>query len=599
MASPAGATQKARVDINAKSADPSSQDPMDDPVLKAQVEAARGVAFHLLKGIKQIQMYRHAEAKFPEFMVKTHEALTAFHEKYGPLNVKVDMTNLTLHKQDLFSEDNPLSYKFFKDGIRTLVFHPGMTIEEIVQFTLIALSDPDRGAEDLNAQLWKAQIKHVEYIMVEGFRMDEFSEEEVQVEVDKIVEFLQSRLRSNTNDYLRFARVTEQDLEMKLDNIEQMRGVVISGVTATPEYKAKMQKEVHEEEYSRLFPKLISAVFQVVESGVDDPDLLEEMFLQLLDAMLLQEDFTTISQLVLKLRAMEQRQGKDSAMGKLLVTFVQRMGEEQRVLRIGEVLRNTRPKQPQDIMRYLAELDVSVVTTILDVLETIELPENRSLLTEVLVSFAKKNPQPFVDRLQSERPQTVRDMIHVLDKSNHPQKLKFFGTVMGTKNLAMKLEVIGIIARGRSAEARNMIAECLDDPNSNVRMTAARMLPEFDREKAYLDLQKVVKDEKFTKRSAEEQEAMFVALGSTNAQGALTYFDELLHKKASLFNKGRILEEKLHAIHGLIGACTIQTYKLLTELSDDKSQPHEVNQAAKIGVIKTRKVLFGDKGEPH
>ena len=596
MPTPASATRKQRVDHNASPADPKA-DPMENPELKAQVEAARGVTYHLLRGIKQIAMYRHAEGKFPEFLAKTHEALAAFHEKYGSLNLKVDLTNLTLHGQDLFTEENPLSYKFFKEGIRTLVFHPGISLEEIVQFTLIALSDPDRGAEDLNAQLWKAQIKHIEYIMVEGFRMDEFAEEEVQVEVTKIVEYLETRLRSNSNDYLRFARVTEQDLEMKLDNIEQVRGVVISGVTATAEYKAKMQREVHEEESSRLFPKLISAVFQVVESGVDDPDLLEEMFVQLLDAMLLQEDFTTISQLVLKLRAMEQRQGKDSAMAKLLKTFVQRMGEEQRVLRIGEVLRNTLPKQPQDIMRYLAELDIAVVPVLLDVLETIELPENRALLTEVMVAFAKKNPEPFVLRLQSERPQTVRDMIHVLDKSNHPQRLKFFASVMGTRNLVMKLEVMGVIARGRSAEARKLIADCLEDPNLNVRMTAARVLPEFDRDKAALDLLKVVRDDKFSKKSPEEQEAMYVALGSTNTAGALAWFDELLHKKATLFTKGRVLEEKLHAVHGLTGACTIATHKLLVELSDDKSQPAEVNQAAKIGVIKTRKVLFGDKGE--
>lgn len=601
MASPQAATQKGRADINAKSADPEapSVDPMEDPVKKAQVEAAKGVAFHLLKAIKQIGMYRHAETKFPEFLTKTHEAVKQYHDAHGPLTLKVDMTNLTLHKQDLFTEDNPLSYKFFKDGIRTLVFHPGVTVEELVTFTLIALSDPDRGAEDLNAQLWKAQLPHFEYIMVEGFRMDEFSEEEVQVEVDKVVEFLQQRLRSNSNDYLRFARVTEQDLEMQLNNIEQMRGVVITGVTATAEYKAKLQKEVHEEESSRLFPKLISAVFQVVESGVDDPELLEEMFLQLLDAMLLQEDFTTISQLVLKLRAMELRQGKGSAMGKLLETFVQRMGEEQRLQRIGEVLRSSRPKQPQDIVRYLGELGAEIAPILVDVLETIDLPENRALLIEVLVPYAKKTPQPFVDRLQSERPQTVRDMIQILDRSNHPHKLQFFGTVMGTKNLAMKLEVMGIIARGRSAEARNMIAACLDDPNANIRITAARVLPEFDREKAYLDLQKMVKDEKFAKKSAEEQEAIYVALGSTNAPGALAYFEELLHKKATLFTKGKVLEEKLHAIHGLVGACTIQTYKLLAELSEDKSQPPEVNQAAKIGVIKTRKVLFGDKGEGH
>ena len=43
-------------------------DPMKDPVQKKQVEAARDVAYHLLKGIKQIGMYRHAEAKFAEFL---------------------------------------------------------------------------------------------------------------------------------------------------------------------------------------------------------------------------------------------------------------------------------------------------------------------------------------------------------------------------------------------------------------------------------------------------------------------------------------------------------------------------------------------------
>ena len=112
-------------------------------------------------------------------------------------------------------------------------------------------------------------------------------------------------------------------------------------------------------------------------------------------------------------------------------------------------------------------------------LDTIELQENRALLTEVLVPFAKKIPDPFVNRLESDRPQTVRDMIHVLDKANHPDKLKFFSKVLDSKNLAMKLEVISIIARGRSGEARKLIAHCLEDPIRQVRMTAARVLPEY------------------------------------------------------------------------------------------------------------------------
>lgn len=568
-------------------------DPMSDPAIKKQVDLARGVAYHLLKGIKMIGMYRHNESKYGEYLTKAHAALAEFHQQFGALTLKVDVTNFQLHKQDLFSEDSQLPYKYFKDGIRQLIFRPGFTVEELTAFTVISLSDPDRGAEDLNAQLWRAQMPHFEYIMVEGFRMDEFSEEEVQVEVDKVVDYLQRRLRTASDDFLRFARVTEDDLEMKLENVEQMRGVVITGVTADPTFKARVQKDVHDEENQRLFPKLISAVFQVVESGVDDADLLTDMFTQLLDAMLLQEDFTIINQVVLKLKAMEQRSGADSAVGRLLRNFLARMGEEQRVNRVADIIRFTRLKNPQDIVRYLSNLGADTVPMLLDALELIELPENRTLLCDVLIPFAKDHADPFVNRLQSDKPQIVRDMIYVLDRSNHPDKIKFFSSVLKSKNLAIKLEVMGIIARGRTGEARKMIAAMLEDDNQQVRIQAARVLPEFDREKAFLDLMKLVKDPKFEKRSPEEHEAFYSAIGATGLNGALQYFTQLLQVKSGLFNKEKVKQDKILAVAGLGGACNIQTAKLLQEVIEDKTQPPEVINHAKLHLGRVRKALFG------
>jgi hypothetical protein len=566
---------------------------MSDPKLKKQVEMARTVAYHLLKGIKTIGMYRHNESKYGEFLAKAHEALKVFHEEHGALTLKVDLTNFLLHKQELFTDDSSLPYKYFKDGIRQLIFRPGFTIEELTTFTVISLSDPDRGAEDLNAQLWRAQMPHFEYIMVEGFRMDEFSEEEVQVEVDKVVDYLQKRLRTASEDFLRFARVTEEDLEMKLEHVEQMRGVVITGVTADASTKARLQKDVHDEENQRLFPKLISAVFQVVESGVDDAELLTDMFTQLLDAMLLQEDFTIINQVVLKLKAMEQRSGADSAVGRLLRNFLMRMGEEQRVNRVADVLKFQKLKNAPDIIKYLSNLGTDVVPLLLDALEVIELPENRTLLCDVLISHAKELPDPFVNRLQSDKPQVVRDMIYVLDRSNHPEKLKFFSTVLKTKNMAIKLEVMSIIARGRTGDARKLISALLDDESQPVRIQAARVLPEFDREKAFLDLMKIVKEPLFEKRTPQEHEAFYAAIGSTGMQGALAYFTQMLQTKPGLFNKEKVLKDKLLAVAGLGGACTIQTAKLLQEISEDKSQPPEVVNHARMHLARVRKVLFG------
>jgi HEAT repeat protein len=213
------------------------------------------------------------------------------------------------------------------------------------------------------------------------------------------------------------------------------------------------------------------------------------------------------------MKAMEQRLGSDSAVGRLLRNFTSHMGEETRVNRVADIIKTTRLKNPQEIVRYLSNLGPESVPLWLDALEVIELPENRVLLCDVLIPFAKEQPDPFVNRLQSDKPQIVRDMIYVLDRSNHPEKIRFFATVLKSRNLAVKLEVMGIIARGRTGEARKMIAAMLEDDTQQVRIQAARVLPEFDREKAFLDLMKLVKDPKFEKRSAEEHEAIYSAIG--------------------------------------------------------------------------------------
>ncbi len=576
---------------------PNEQAP--DPVVQEKVEQARNFTFHLLKGIKQIGMYRHNEAKFPEFLAKAQEAIAAYTEKHGPLSLKVEQQNLHLYGQALFSEDTPLPYKFFRDGIRQLIFRPGLSIEELVQFTMIALSEPERGADDVLAQLWRASMEHVEYVVVEGFSMEGSSEEEVQVEVDQVVGYLYARLKTNSDDFLRFARVSAEDLDAKMEGVEQMRGVVVGGVYATDDLKAKLQREIMEEEGARLFPKLVSAVFQVIEGGVDDAQLLEEIFVQLLDAMLIQDDFATINQIVLKLRAIEQREGKSSSVGRLLGYFVQKMGDEQRLNRLGEVLKTARPKNPADITRYLQVLETQSIFSLLSVLETVEIPENRVLLCDALATHAKEMPEPFIQRLESDRPQTVRDMVYILEKSQHPDRIKMFGQVLKGKNLVVKLEVMNIIARGRTGEARRLIAEALADPISQVRMLAAKLLPEFDREKAFTDLVRVVRDPGFEKKTPDEKAAMYAAIGATGLPGAISMMTQLLAVKPSMLNKGRVLNEKLLAIHGLAGGGSILTYKALQAVVEDKSQPVEVLTAARKAMYQTKKALFGDSAIPE
>ncbi|MFN7133815.1 MAG: HEAT repeat domain-containing protein, partial [Myxococcales bacterium] len=513
-----------------------ADDPLSSAENRSKLEAAKEFAFHLAKGIKNIGIYRHNTGKYPEYVGKAYEAVQKFTSQFGPMSIKVEAQCFSMFKQPIFEADSAdnLPYKFYSDGIRHLIFRPELSLDEFLKFVLIALSDPKRG-EDVLSQMWKGGFENIEYIVVEGFSVGEMNDEEVAVEVDKIVGYLYARLRSDSEDYMRFARVSAEDLEMKLEGVDQMRGVVVAGETADEKYIQKIQEEIKEDEESRLFPKIVTCVFQVIdEGGLTDVDALRDIFVQLLDSMLLQEDFATINALLVKFRAMERDPARAEIAGSLKTYFQQKMGEEQRIRRIGDILASTRLKQPQDVFRYLYSLDEAAVVPLLEVLETIDVPENRQIVCDALAALGKNMPDPFVNRLQSEKSQTVRDMIYVIDKCDFPDKLKYFGETLKNPNLAVRLEVLAILSKSKTEQCRRFIVAALTDQNAQMRIQAAKVLPNMSPEKAMQDLMRLIKSPDFEKREQREKEAVYQALGATNQQGALAHFAALLQQKSLL-----------------------------------------------------------------
>ncbi|MBX7116098.1 MAG: HEAT repeat domain-containing protein [Myxococcaceae bacterium] len=556
------------------------------PGMAATIESARAVLNQLLKGIKQIGLYRHAEQKYAEYLEKAYLALSEHLRQHGRLELRIEQTHFSVARTHVGGDEVALPYKLFKDGIRQIVFQPGFTLAELARFTLIVLSDPEHGADAINAQLWQEQLPHLEYIMVEGFHLDGHDEEAVQVEVDQVVTYLEQRLRANSHDYLRFARINEQDLEMTLDGVEQMRGLVIKGAHASAELKARLQQDLAADQSTRQFPKLVKAVFQVIDTSLDDSELLEDVLTHLLDAMLMQDDFATVNQVVSKLRSAVEQSPGDARLERLFEGFIHHMGEEARLSRLAANLKRLRPRNAIDLARYVSVLSHYATPALLGVLEQVELADNRIWLCELLIPFAKASPLPFVERLQAERPQTVRDMLYILDRSAHPDRVRFFATVFNSKNLALKLDVLGMIGKNRSSEARKILVICLDDPHAPMRSAAARALVDSDRVAAFNELLSRIKRDEFQTKGFEERQAFFQAVGSTGMPGALDFFASLANAKPGLFafNKQRVNEDKVLAVYGLASMGNAAALEVLHQMQADPHVTAEVASAIRASL---------------
>src|SRR5205823_1251354 len=100
-------------------------------------------------------------------------------------------------------------------------------------------------------------------------------------------------------------------------------------------------------------------------------------------------------------------------------------------------------------------------------------------------------------------------------------KLKIFAGALKNKNLAVRLEALGVITRSRTEGARKLVVEAMSDGAAQVRVGAARALAKYDREKAVEAILKVIKSPEFDKREQSEQVALYAALGATDSAVAL------------------------------------------------------------------------------
>src|SRR5688572_21623601 len=194
---------------------------VDQEDLRAAQEAAEAFRL-LLKGIKNIGIYRHVENRFPEFLQPAFKALTAFLKENEILPLKLQPYTLEYKKQVIYEDQDKenLTYKFYRDGMRFLLFRRGIAIDELLRFVMIAIStlnDRQLFNEDTITRLWKENFQNIEWVVVENFGFSDMSEEEVEVEVEKIVAYLKHQLAANSDDITRFARFSVEDLELQLD----------------------------------------------------------------------------------------------------------------------------------------------------------------------------------------------------------------------------------------------------------------------------------------------------------------------------------------------------------------------------------------------
>ncbi|MEW5854208.1 MAG: HEAT repeat domain-containing protein [Myxococcota bacterium] len=571
----------------------------------AQIHEVKEVFAKLQKAMKQIALYRHNTERYREYLEDTFSALADFLQRHGQLSLRVNPTSYAFHGTEVMtddSKDNNLCYPFFANGIRMLMFNDGLTPDELLRFLMLLMSSDGGGMrnnEDFVTKLWKAELSAIQYVVVEGFKaVDDENADDVQMEVDKVVAYLYRQLQGNSDDVMRFARVDSADLDLKLQDVDQVRGAIISGITATPQDKERIQRALADEETNRLLPKMVVILFQLMELCTDEKNFedVAEAYFQLLDAMLLAERYDVIQQILERFKVTLTKNLRPEV--KPLVQhayerFILKMGEPQRINQIVQVFNAGPVKDPAGVKAYMMQLSADSLPPLLDALERIEVANNRRLMCDVLVDLARDYPDQVANRLQHPSSQVVKDMMYILDQINPPNKLKYIATLLEHTNVVLRLETINTLGRNPSEETLPLIIKCLKGNDSQMRAAAARVMHFYEPERAAQELLHQANHPDFGKRDRNEQRAIFGGIAQVAHSKCQAFIQGILQQKPNMLNKRKVEDAKLLVIEGLAGSPSLPNFQALATVAQDATQSPEIQTAARNAALEMKTRLLG------
>lgn len=135
--------------------------------------------FTLAKTSRSFGFYAKDNRAIRLFLEELWKHFDGFVREHGALKIGVGADRMTWEGHEVYHDSDReagLPFKLFRDGVRGIVFKPGLTAGEVERVLDILARRPSMGRqaeeEDVVTLLWKASLEHVASHVVEGFTHD-------------------------------------------------------------------------------------------------------------------------------------------------------------------------------------------------------------------------------------------------------------------------------------------------------------------------------------------------------------------------------------------------------------------------------------------
>jgi hypothetical protein len=584
---------------------PTSANAVPGRLAANEVTQLREAFAELKRDIKKVLFNKHRPDEFLSYIEPAHRRLTALLEIHDRLELKLEVSTIVIGNETVLEDDQReanLVFPLWNEGVRLLTFQRGLRVEDLMRFLDVLFGFTGPPSSDILSSLWKAELVGIEWVALSDFQIGEGDDnQDIEVEVEEVLSYLQSALTSDAGDGAVAAKVSLADLDLKLEDVERRRMTEIAEGLVSPENQARLQQQIHEDE-KRLLDKICGVVFEVMTLEARDAELedIAAALEQLLDGLILEGKFGTINRVIEYSESLAYRADASTAnrelgrrIGERMMTLIQ---QPERVRGVSTALNAGRVLALEELRAFLKRLGPTSVVVLLELLDGLNNPTHRRAICDVLVSIGGNAVPLFANRIKTASSNLAKDLFFVIAGINPPNKIDILEPALRSENAVLRMEVLNVIASSKDDKSFKLVEEVfLTHEVPQMRAHAARMLANFDGPKAANVLLTAAKAEQFDERPDGEQRAIYGALAQLELDAARRFIEGILAEKSGLFAKRKVDERKLLVVRSLAGNPGIPSMKQLSVIAQDtKTHSKDVLEAAREATLKMREKLLGD-----
>jgi HEAT repeat protein len=558
-----------------------AQDPPPGEVT-ADVEAVKQIReiFQTMgKAAKALKIYPETNPLRAKFLQETQEKFLVFLADHGDLIVHVKRFELLYEDQVIYSnagQDDGIALRLYGDGIREVHFCEGLSQKEVSDFIQVVTGGYSADDDDASTLLWEKEFEHIRYFVVEeggegGGPAGTLVNEEAG---RKTSEGIRMAFAVEARD--RVATGKETGAPSMETEVEAIYGKPLVEIFClSSEEVARLQTEMEEEDAREPIMDLVEMLLQIlqVESNLESYSELMGSLEKALRAMVQEGKFSQIVPVIQRLKnfsVAETNFSPDHAARAMKA--VDSLGEEEAIKALGYVLNMTKLDAMESLHDYLVLLNPNAILPLSNLLGALEQMKMRRLLCQSLAILARDHIPMLLPRLEDPNWYVVRNIVYILGKIGGEGALASLRKVARHPEVRVRKELIHALGEMAHPSAMEVMADAVDDENSQIRVAALRALVRGNCRKAAERIRVLIEQKDFGKKELYEKKEHFDALGRLLGNETVPFLKNYL-LQTSWWGRGHLDEMRLCASLALNRIGTPEAIAVLQEgaLSGDKT----------------------------